>query len=321
MSLTLIAIFLSLLITIFVYFIGKVFSSKGLLAQQRSINQRLSEVSFDASASTSQITKKHYISDINFLSDFLKKYASSEHIAILLKTAKVPISVSVFLLVSLSLGFISLIIIKNRIPFSLAVPASVVIAAVPFMVLIFLRKRYILRFNTYLPDALGIISNSIKVGHGLETALDVVARNAPYPLNVEFKTVQSEMQLGVSLQKALKNLYHRIGSAELKIFITGVSIHLELGGNLSEILDTLQRTIRARFALAREVVALSAQGILSAWVIFSVPFIITYMLYGKDATPLVEFAKSAAGSIMLKACVVLQVIAFFWMKKIVTIKD
>ncbi|MBI3307014.1 MAG: type II secretion system F family protein, partial [Candidatus Omnitrophica bacterium] len=205
-------------------------------------------------------------------------------------------------------------------PHSSSVPLAALFIYFPFLYLKRKNNQYLALFSEYLADATSILAGSLKVGHSLEAAIESVANTAPHPLCTEFKTVSAEIRLGMPIEGAFRNLYHRIKTPELKILTTAIITHQELGGNLSELLENLEKTIRDRFALEREIKVLSSQGVFSMWVLCALPFVFAVVWYFIDRALLFEFAASSLGVTLLTASFMIQIVAFMWMRRIVLIK-
>ncbi len=297
------------------------FGSEGLLIKNKRLKERIFSSEIFKYLQAPAFEKKSHLSDVGTFRNFLSRYALSDEIFQLLKRADLKISVSLFLLSCLVLGLFSFAYLQTLMPKFFALLLACGVAYLPYYYLKFRNKRYILKFEEYLPNALSIISNSLKVGHGLEAAITAVAETAPYPVSKEFETLRAEMKLGTPLQTAMQNLYERIKSPELQIFVTGITIHQDLGGNLSEILDHLEKTTRERFALKREIKALSAQGVMSAWVLFSMPIAASLIWFFADPKILFNYARSDGGKFAIIASLVMQAVAFLWMRQIITLKD
>ncbi len=69
----------------------------------------------------------------------------------------------------------------------------------------------------------------------------------------------------------MRNLYCRIGSDDLPLFVTAVAIQGSTGGNLGEILQNLSGVIRQRFKMRRKIRALAAEGRASAMILSALP--------------------------------------------------
>ena len=120
------------------------------------------------------------------------------------------------------------------------------------------------RFDAQLPDALMLLTASLRAGHSFSQAMLTVAAELPPPLAAEFAWVSGEAALGVPLDTALGRMTERVPSPDLDLVVTAILIQLPLGGNLAEVLDAIAETIRERVRLAGEVRTLTAEGSLSA---------------------------------------------------------
>jgi tight adherence protein B len=141
----------------------------------------------------------------------------------------------------------------------------------PFMVLRFLRSRRQKKFAAQFPDAIDIIVRSLRAGHPVPIAINMVARELGDPIGSEFGTVTDEITYGADLESAMRNLYFRVGTDDLPLFVTAVAIQGSTGGNLGEILENLSGVIRQRFKMRRKIRALAAEGRASALILSSLP--------------------------------------------------
>lgn len=157
-------------------------------------------------------------------------------------------------------------------------PLSIVLVLLPLLcvflpvqTLKFRRKRRHKLFGVQLPEALELITRSLKAGHPVPVAIGMVSREMPDPIGTEFGVVADEVTYGSDLVSALHNLHERVGQEDLPLFVTAVSIQSSSGGNLREILDGLSTTIRERGKLRRKVRAISTEGRMSAYILTAVP--------------------------------------------------
>src|SRR5664279_3725998 len=141
----------------------------------------------------------------------------------------------------------------------------------PFMVLRFLRSRRQKKFAAQFPDAIDIIVRSLRAGHPVPIAVTMVAKEMPDPIGSEFGIVVDEITYGADLETAMRNLYFRVGTDDLPLFVTAVAIQGSTGGNLGEILQNLSSVIRERFKMRRKIRALAAEGRASALILSSLP--------------------------------------------------
>ena len=141
----------------------------------------------------------------------------------------------------------------------------------PLFVLRFLRARRHKKFGALFPDAIDVIVRSLKAGHPVPIAIQMVGREMPDPVGSEFGMVGDEITYGADLETALRNMYFRVGQEDLPLFVTAVAIQGSTGGNLSEILASLSAVIRLRFKMRRKIKALAAEGRFSAIILSSLP--------------------------------------------------
>jgi tight adherence protein B len=141
----------------------------------------------------------------------------------------------------------------------------------PFFVLRFMRSRRQKKFAAQFPDSLDIIVRSLRAGHPVPIAVNMVGREMGDPIGTEFGIVTDEVTYGADLETAMRNLYARIGSDDLPLFVTAVAIQGSTGGNLGEILENLSGVIRQRFKMRRKIRALAAEGRASASILSALP--------------------------------------------------
>jgi tight adherence protein B len=143
--------------------------------------------------------------------------------------------------------------------------------ALPYLVLKLLRSRRQKKFGAQFPDALDIIVRSLRAGHPVPIAISMVGREMVDPIGSEFGVVSDEITYGADLETAMRNLYVRLGSDDLPLFVTAVAIQGSTGGNLGEILENLSGVIRQRFKMRRKIRALAAEGRASAMILSALP--------------------------------------------------
>ena len=129
----------------------------------------------------------------------------------------------------------------------------------------------LVKFNDQLGDMLNLMTNGLRAGYSTMQALEAVSRELPSPISDEFRRVVQEMQIGITMEKALDNLFRRIPSDDLDFVITAVNVQREVGGNLSEILDTISFTIRERVRIKGEIRVMTANVRASGGILSMIP--------------------------------------------------
>jgi tight adherence protein B len=159
-----------------------------------------------------------------------------------------------------------------------AVSALVAGMILPFLVLLFMRRRRHGKFAEQFPDAMDIIVRSLRAGHPVPVAIGLVAQEMSDPVGTEFGIATDEITYGADVETAMRNLYFRVGQEDLPLFVTAVAIQGSTGGNLSEILSNLSAVIRLRFKMRRKIRALAAEGKFSALFLSGLPVAIFFLL-------------------------------------------
>jgi tight adherence protein B len=129
------------------------------------------------------------------------------------------------------------------------------------------------------PDALSMIVRAVRVGLPVAEAIRIVALKSPEPIGTEFTRVAGEINVGMPMDEALKQMSSRTGVAEYRFFATALALQAQTGGGLSETLDNLGDVIRRRIALQARGYALASEARTSTYVLGGLPFFTLLMLY------------------------------------------
>lgn len=232
-----------------------------------------------------------------------------------------PISASVFVLLSFSLGIISLLVGLKFSPFLLLnIALAIFMASLPFAYLKFAENAYLTKFQDQLPEALDLLARALRSGHAMTSGLEMVSSEMEPPISAEFGAAVDEINLGLTFQEAFENLCERVPSTDLRFFAISVIIQRETGGNVAEILDNISRLIRERIQFKRQVKALTAEGRLSAIVLIGLPIVLFGYIFFVNHSYISLLWTEPLGQYMLAGAILLQILGAFVIKKIVTIE-
>jgi len=197
---------------------------------------------------------------------------------------------------------------------------GLLLGALPYVVVRVKRGQRMKQFIAQFPDALELMSSSLRAGHAFTASLGLVAEEMPDPISSEFRRVFEEQNYGMRLEDALGGLAHRIESLDAKFFTMAVVIQKETGGNMAEIMDNIGQTIRERFKIVGQVQTLTAQGRLSGWVLGFLPLGLGLALYLMNPDYIGMLFEHPLGKKLLGVAAALQVIGFLIVRKIIDIK-
>jgi tight adherence protein B len=193
-------------------------------------------------------------------------------------------------------------------------------ASLPFLLVARQRAKTIAAFEKQFPEALDFLARSMRAGHAFSIALDMLATDSPDPLGSAFRRVSNDLQLGSSLETALKKLMVIVPLVDVRFFVSSVLLQQETGGNLGEILNKLAQVIRERFRLKGEVKAASAHGRITGLVLLLMPIAVTFLIMLLSPGYLQQLWADPTGRMMVYGAAAGQVIGYFVIQKIVNIK-
>jgi tight adherence protein B len=134
------------------------------------------------------------------------------------------------------------------------------------------------RLFQQLPDALGMVVRTVRVGVPVLEGIRLVSREAADPTGLEFRQLVDEIAIGTPLDVALRATAERTGIPEYRFFATAVALQMQTGGGLSDALEILADVVRKRLALRDRGFALTSEARTSALVLGVMPFLVGLMM-------------------------------------------
>ncbi|MBI5842316.1 MAG: type II secretion system F family protein [Chloroflexi bacterium] len=318
MSLSLIIIVAGI-VTIILLIIGIVVSVN---SERSLVEQRLNQYLESDTAKVDREVQRAVLTD--WVSRRVEKTSMGERIARDLARADMKFKVGeyfVLLISSVVLGGLLTWFIGNRHPVSLLI-GMVGGFFVPRLYIKRQQRVRLTKFNDQLSDMLNLMVNGLRAGYSTMQAMEAVSKELPSPISDEFRRVVQEMQIGIPIETALDNLLRRIPSDDLDFVVTAINVQREVGGNLSEILDTISFTIRERVRIKGEVRTLTAQVRTSGTVLSFIPFGLTLILWFLNPEYLMSFNQAGTMCSIIVACVVIGLVGsgYFVMMRIADIE-
>ena len=184
----------------------------------------------------------------------------------------------------------------------------------------FRKGRRLNQFNDQLGDTITLLANSLRSGFSIVQSMETVAQQLPDPIASEFHRVTQEIGLGLHYEEALNNMLRRVPSDDLDLMITAINIQGKVGGNLAEILDTIGHTIRERVRIKGEIRVLTAQQMISGYILTALPVVLGLVLYLINKTYIGRMFEDPCGWIMIGVAVFMLFLGFMIIRKIVDIE-
>jgi tight adherence protein B len=189
----------------------------------------------------------------------------------------------------------------------------------PKVIVSFVRKQRMNKFRYQLPDALVIMSSSLRAGASLSTTLENLVRETKPPLSQEFGLMLRNQRLGVGFEESLTKMEERIPVQEFALFSAGVRISREAGGNLGEMLDSLADTMFRTMQTEGKIKSLTSQGKMQGLVMSGLPILMMFALDQLQPREMYPLFHSLPGWITLAVIAVMEVMGYIGIKKITTI--
>ncbi len=270
----------------------------------------------------SNISLKEFI--LNIISAAVRKMSRKNYMEIKqrkLNQAYVFMKAEEFLAVSILLSILGFVLIYYITKLWYIALIGIVLGfKIPDIYVGNIKKQRMKKLNSQLPEALSILSNGLRAGFSFTQAMSVAANELETPIKDEFLRIIRDNAIGKSLEEALLDFSQRIDDEDVDIVVTALIIQRKVGGNLSEILDTIADTIRDRMRIRGEIKTLTAQSRLSAIIISILPFIVAAMIYIMNPGYISELFQNTLGIFMAVGALIMQVLGIFIMMKLADVE-
>ncbi|MBJ7309515.1 type II secretion system F family protein [Rugamonas sp. CCM 8940] len=205
-------------------------------------------------------------------------------------------------------------------PLALLLAAPPLGAALPYLLLLRLRRARLHRLERQLPETADFLGRALRAGHSFSNVLQMVADELTEPIAGEFRATYEEINYGVPMNEALQNLALRIPLTDLRYLVIAVLIQRESGGNLAEVLGNISRLIRERLKLQAQVHVMSAEGRLSAWILVLLPLVVMLVMSVTNYAYISVLWTDPAGATLLWYAAGGMAIGIVWMRHVIRIR-
>jgi len=261
------------------------------------------------------MNKEHFEYRFQKMGRLLNEYEFTQKIKDLIVLADSPWYVDTFIFYSILCALPCLLFLGTS--YSLMASFSILTFFFPTIYLNHLVNKRFLDFSKQFPDALNLMASSLRAGHPLFSAIDIVTGEMPKPVCDVFHTAQKDISLGIDTKEAFYSMTKTMPkSIDLRFFITAVIIQKEVGGNLAELLDNLSATIRERFKLLGQLRVQTAQTRLSGIILGIVPIMVLLVVFFMNPEYIKPLFSTPDGELAFAVAIMLIVVGFISVKKI-----
>lgn len=236
------------------------------------------------------------------------------------------------LLGAMALGFLALVAIillavfGTRIHLTVGVVQLVTVISaaiafgIPMMVISRRAQNRRKKMESQFPVALDIFSRSLRAGHPIASAINIVTEEMEDPIGSEFGLVSDEVAYGADLNDALLAMAQRWDLEDIRMFVVSVSVQSETGGNLAEILENLSKVIRERAGMYMKVRALSSEGRMTGWMLTVLPVLTLVSMFLVNPKFYLDVAQDPIFMFGFPALIILYAIGVFSIRKLTDLK-
>lgn len=192
--------------------------------------------------------------------------------------------------------------------------------ALPYMYIRRKQRQRLEAFEEQLPEAIDLIGRAMRAGHPLSAGLKMASEESPEPVAGEFRRVFEEQRFGMPFEEAVLGLTDRVALIDVRILVTAILVQRDVGGNLAEVLDKIAYVIRERFTIKRQLRVYTAQGRFSGIVLALLPVAVGTALFFINREYMLTLFLDPIARYFLVLAVILQILGYFWIRKIVDIE-
>lgn len=191
---------------------------------------------------------------------------------------------------------------------------------VPMVLLRLLVRRRRERLEQQLVNGVHMLASGVRAGLNLIQSMELLARDGPDPIRQEFAHLLREYEYGMSLEQAMANAAERIGSNDYELLMAALRTHRERGGDLGATLDRIAESLREIQRLENQVRTLTAQGRATARWLGAMPGVIMLLLFLMvDSEAVGEMFVTLIGRLILAVILILNIIGFFWIRRVMSV--
>lgn len=176
------------------------------------------------------------------------------------------------------------------------------------------------KFLDDFSDALEAMARLLKAGMPVGEAVAMCAREYTGPVGEEMRRMYDAQKVGVAMSDAAQEAIIRMPITEMRMFATALVIQQQTGSSLSEVLENLAGTIRARHRLKRKIIALSSEAKTSAMIIGALPLLVTGALRAVNPEYIGLLFLPGLGQILLYGAIIWMCLGVIVMRQMINFK-
>lgn len=172
-------------------------------------------------------------------------------------------------------------------------------------------------YASSLPDFLLTLSSAMQSGLSFEQALRELSQGRKTVAEEVFYEIARGLSYGEPLDISLKRYAKAYKSDDTETLRQATAIGKKTGSSLTHVIESVAYSAIERAKVRREIVALTAEGMMSAYVIIALPFVAGAFLLITNPDYLSVFWETRQGLMLAGLAVGLIAVGWFWMRNMI----
>ncbi len=180
-------------------------------------------------------------------------------------------------------------------------------------------KRYKVKLESDFLAAITVMNNAFKAGRSISQAIDIVSHEVVGPIGSEFEKMSLELSYGLGMDVVFKRFGERIKLAEVSYLTASLTILNKTGGNITEVFDSIEKSLFNKKKLRLELRTLTASSRLIIYVIIFMP--LCFIIFVNVISPgyFDPFFNTTIGNILLIFMIIFYIIFIYFVRKIMKV--
>lgn len=175
-------------------------------------------------------------------------------------------------------------------------------------------------FEAEMPEFFSLMASSMRAGLPFLQAIEAASEEGGGEIERQLRRVVTETRMGVSPDDALMAVADRMDSKDMRWAAGALALGREVGGNVSQILDSVAETVRQRADVQRQARVLSAEGRTSALVMVLLPIAVFVLLFFTQRAYIEPLISTPIGWAAMGGAALLIAVGWFWVQRVSKVK-
>ena len=121
-------------------------------------------------------------------------------------------------------------------------------------------QRRVKQIDLQIPQCVASLGNSMRAGLTLVQAITRLSEQAPEPIRSEFKIMANQYGYGADMETVIRSAKGRLNLANFTLFASALLLNREMGGDISETLTRISKSLDKLREMKKTVEAHTSEG-------------------------------------------------------------